>query len=155
MEIIESGNIFESKAQTLVNTVNCVGVMGKGLALEFKKRYPAMFMEYQRICKDGLLDIGKLWIYKMPNKWVLNFPTKYHWRQPSNEYFLEKGLDKFMSTYLDREIQSIAFPLLGSSNGGLDPEVSLRIMTDYLQHCKIPVTLYISYRPKRNELFSL
>ncbi|RLJ69327.1 macro domain-containing protein [Pedobacter alluvionis] len=155
MEIIESGNIFESNAQTLVNTVNCVGVMGKGLALEYKKRYPVMFIEYQRICRGGLLDIGKLWIYKMPHKWVLNFPTKYHWRQPSNEYFLEKGLDKFMETYLDRGIQSIAFPLLGASNGGLAPEVSLRIMTDYLKDCKIPVTLYISYRAKNNELFSL
>lgn len=153
MEIIESGNIFESNAQTLVNTVNCIGVMGKGLALEFKKRYPAMFLDYQRMCNGGLLDIGKLWIYKMPNKWILNFPTKYDWRHPSNEIYLEKGLDKFMKTYLDRGIKSVAFPLLGSSNGGLSPDISLKIMQEYLQHCEIPVSIYLSYKPIKKELF--
>lgn len=153
MEIIESGNIFESKAQTLVNTVNCVGVMGKGLALEFKKRYPSMFIDYERICKGGLLDIGKLWLYKGQNRWILNFPTKYDWRQPSTEYYLETGLDKFMKTYQERKISSIAFPLLGASNGGLHPEVSLKIMTNYLQHCEIPISIYLSYKPMIHELF--
>ncbi|MFP3591338.1 macro domain-containing protein [Chryseobacterium sp. SIMBA_038] len=155
MEIIESGNIFESNAQTLVNTVNCIGVMGKGLALEYKKRYPSMFLEYQRMCSRGLLNIGKLWIYKMPNKWILNFPTKYDWRQPSNEMYLEKGLEKFMTTYRDRGIMSIAFPLLGSSNGGLAPEVSLKIMQEYLQHCTIPISIYLSYKPIRSEIFEI
>ncbi|MCT2561861.1 macro domain-containing protein [Chryseobacterium herbae] len=154
MEIIESGNIFESNAQTLVNTVNCVGVMGKGLALEFKKRYPEMFKKYQQLCNDRLLDIGKLWLYKGQHRWVLNFPTKYDWRQPSTAYYLEKGLDKFMETYRTRGIESIAFPLLGASNGGIPPEVSLKIMTDYLKECDIPVTIYFSYKPKIEELFS-
>lgn len=153
MEIIESGNIFESKAQTLVNTVNCIGVMGKGLALEYKKRYPEMFAVYQRLCKDKLLDIGKLWLYKGQNRWVLNFPTKYDWRQPATEYYLESGLDKFMKTYEERNISSIAFPLLGASNGGLAPEVSLKIMKHYLQHCKIPISIYLSYKPIIDELF--
>ncbi|WP_222539520.1 macro domain-containing protein [Pedobacter polysacchareus] len=153
MEIIKSGNIFDSEAQTLVNTVNCMGAMGKGLALQFKIRYPDMFMAYEQICMNKLLDIGKLWLYKTDQHWILNFPTKYDWRYPSKVYFLEKGLDKFMQTYQQRNIESIAFPLLGASNGGIAPEASLRIMTTYLQHCTIPVTIYLQYQPIENKLF--
>lgn len=148
MEIIEYGDIFESKAQTLVNTVNCVGVMGKGLALRFKENYPEMFSAYADICQKGLLDIGKLWLYKTDVRWILNFPTKYDWRLPSKETYLEQGLQKFVDTYEQREISSIAFPLLGASNGSLDPDISLSIMTRYLQHLKIPVTIYLNYRPQ-------
>ena len=155
MDIIESGNIFDSKAQTLVNTVNCMGVMGKGLALQFKKKYPDMFVAYERLCKDRLLDIGKLWLYKTDHRWILNFPTKYDWRFPSNEYYLEQGLEKFLDTYKQRGIESIAFPLLGASNGGIEPEASLQIMSKYLQRCEIPVTIYLYYAPGPtiNELF--
>lgn len=145
MEIIELGNIFDSKAQTLVNTVNCMGVMGKGLALEFKKRHPDMFIAYEKICKDRLLDIGKLWLYKTEHRWILNFPTKYDWRLPSVEDYLERGLEKFMATYKQRGIKSIAFPLLGASNGGIAPELSLQIMRHYLEHCEIPVTIFLTY----------
>ncbi|UZJ63192.1 macro domain-containing protein [Sphingobacterium sp. KU25419] len=95
MEIIEKGDIFSSDAQTLVNTVNCVGVMGKGLAKSFKEKYPKMYSEYTKICKQGLLDIGKLWLYKTERKWILNFPTKYDWRQPSELHYLEAGLENF------------------------------------------------------------
>ena len=79
------GNIFNSKAQTIVNTVNCVGVMGKGVALVYKLRYPKMFEMYQSFCKQGLISVGKLWIYNSePNvPWVLNFPTKTHWKLPT------------------------------------------------------------------------
>lgn len=69
-------NIFESPAQVIVNTVNTVGVMGKGIAKQYKTLYPEMFKEYQKFCEAKLLDVGKLWIYKTENKWVLNFPTK-------------------------------------------------------------------------------
>jgi O-acetyl-ADP-ribose deacetylase (regulator of RNase III) len=153
MKIIEAGNIFDSEAQTLVNTVNCMGVMGKGLALQFKKRYPDMFEAYQKICKHNLLDIGKLWLFKTEHRWILNFPTKYDWRNPSTEYYLQKGLEKFIQTYKQRSIQSIAFPLLGASNGGIDPEVSLKIMVDHLQYCEIPVYIYIKYQPIDKKLF--
>lgn len=154
MKIIEAGNIFDSEAHTLVNTVNCLGVMGKGLALQFKKRYPDMFEAYQKICKDNLLDIGKLWLFKTEHRWILNFPTKYDWRYPSKEYYLQKGLEKFIQTYKQRNIRSIAFPLLGASNGGIDPEVSLKIMVDHLQYCEIPVYIYIKYQPTiENKLF--
>lgn len=147
MDIIESGDIFCSRAQTLVNTVNCMGVMGKGLALTFKQRYPAMFQEYAKLCELGLFDIGKLWLYKSAEKWVLNFPTKYDWRAPTEIYYLEAGLEKFVSSYRQRQITSIAFPLLGASNGGIDPDVSFAIMEKYLSNCDIPVTVYLKYRP--------
>src|SRR6218665_523136 len=121
MDIIEFGDIFQSRAQTLVNTVNCLGVMGKGLALRFKEEYPEMFDAYSEICKKGLLDIGKLWLYKTDRKWILNFPTKYDWRMPSQESYIERGLDKFLKTYKQKNIESIAFPLLGANNGNIDP----------------------------------
>ena len=69
-------SLFDSPAKVLVNTVNTVGVMGKGIAKEFKSIYPDMFDEYQQLCEDGALDIGKLWVYKTSHKWVLNFPTR-------------------------------------------------------------------------------
>ncbi|HHQ0205144.1 TPA: macro domain-containing protein, partial [Listeria innocua] len=73
-------DLFESPAQVLVNTVNTVGVMGKGVAKRFKDIYPEMYEDYQFFCEKKLLEIGKLWIYKSENKWILNFPTKKHWR---------------------------------------------------------------------------
>ena len=76
---VRIGDIFESKCLTIVNTVNCVGVMGKGIALEFKKLYPKMFELYRTYCKQGLLKIGKLYLWKGEDKWVLNFPTKIYY----------------------------------------------------------------------------
>ena len=136
------GNIFTTDCQTIVNTVNCVGVMGAGIALEFKLRYPDMDQKYTSLCQQGLLDTGKLWIYKTTSRWVLNFPTKKHWKDPSRESYLHAGLQKFLETYKEKEIHSIAFPLLGSQHGGIDPEKSLEIMTFYLSQCSIPVEIY-------------
>jgi O-acetyl-ADP-ribose deacetylase (regulator of RNase III) len=138
------GNIFNSKAQTIVNTVNCVGVMGKGIALVFKLRYPAMFDIYQTYCAQHLISIGKLWLYKgdVDQPWVLNFPTKTHWKLPSEYDYIEKGLQKFVDTYRDKGITSVAFPLLGTNNGGLDKDCVLEIMQKYLSQCEIPVEIY-------------
>ena len=139
-----NGNIFNTKAQTIVNTVNCVGVMGKGIALVFKLRYPSMFEVYQNYCKQGLISIGKLWIYKgEPSApWVLNFPTKTHWKFPSEYEYIEKGLQKFVDTYKEKGITSIAFPLLGANNGGLDKDKVMDIMMSYLSQCDIPIEIY-------------
>lgn len=141
---ILNGNIFNSKAQTIVNTVNCVGVMGKGIALVFKLRYPSMFEVYQEYCKQKLIAVGKLWIYKgePSNPWVLNFPTKTHWKLPSEYEYIEKGLQKFVDTYKEKGITSIAFPLLGAFNGGLDKDRVMDIMISYLSQCDIPVEIY-------------
>ena len=143
------GNIFNSKAQTIVNTVNCVGVMGKGIALVFKLRYPKMFDLYKDHCKSKLIGIGKLWLYKGEENapWVLNFPTKFHWKYPSKIEYLEKGLEKFCSSYKDQGITSIAFPLLGSHNGGLNPEIVKELMFKYLSKCDIPIEIY-KYDPE-------
>lgn len=142
MLTIIKGNVFESEAQTIVNTVNCVGVMGKGIALEYKKRYPEMFVKYKQLCDKKLFNIGQLWLYKTENKWILNFPTKLDWRNKTEIEYLELGLKKFVSEYKAKGITSIGFPLLGANNGGIDPKISLNIMCNYLQECEIPVYIY-------------
>lgn len=134
--ILENRNIFDSQCQTIVNTVNCVGVMGKGLALEMKKRYPDMFEKYKDFCNKGLIDIGKLWLYKHSDeKWILNFPTKKDWRNPSEYEYIEDGMIKFVETYKERGIKTVAFPMLGCSNGGLDKNIVIQIMTKHLVKC--------------------
>lgn len=136
------GNLFLSPAQVLVNTVNTVGVMGKGIALEFKNLYPEMFAKYRQLCESGELTIGKLWLYKSPNKWVLNFPTKEHWRQPSRPEYIEAGLQNFARHYARLGIHSIAFPALGSGNGQLDFETQVKpLMERYL--APLPIDIYI------------
>lgn len=135
-------NIFESPAQVLVNTVNTVGVMGKGIAKQFKQIYPEMFEQYQIFCENKALDIGKLWIYKSDHKWILNFPTKKHWRSPSKLEYIEAGLKKFVATYEEKGITSISFPLLGCGNGGLDWETQVQpLMEHYLR--PLPIEVYI------------
>lgn len=145
-----TGNIFVSQAQTCVNTINCVGVMGAGIAFEYRLRYPGMFQHYRLLCEQGEIDIGKLWIYKAADRWVLNFPTKKHWRNPSKEEFLHAGLEKFMATYKQRGISSVAFPLLGAQMGGLSAERSLEIMLEHLDGCDIPVEIY-RYSPSASD----
>ena len=142
---IERGKtIFDSNAQTLVNTINCVGVMGKGIALEFKNKYPAMFDKYKSFCDKGVFKPGVLWIYKAEDgKWILNFPTKVDWRNPSEMSYIEAGLQKFVEIWKEKNITSIAFPLLGCSNGGLNPDEVIPIMEKYLNQCEgLDVTIY-------------
>lgn len=127
------GNIFESTCQVLVNTVNCVGVMGKGIALEFKHRFPKMYTSYVKICKQQLLKPGLLYLWTKSEPWVLNFPTKYHWRYPSKIEYIEAGLKKFSSTYKKHGISSIAFPELGTQSGKLDWPLVQEYMYRYLE----------------------
>lgn len=144
VKLIQNGNLFDSRCQTLVNTVNCVRVMGKGIALEFKKRYPVMFEVYRRICQQRFLEVGKLQLWKGFDHWVLNFPTKQHWRNPSQMEWIESGLHKFTVTYREKGITSIAFPMLGCSNGGLDKEEVLPLMLRYLERCEgLEVEIYV------------
>lgn len=126
----------------MVNTVNCEGFMGAGIALEYRLRFPHMYEQYVNICKEELLRPGKLWIYKGAEKWVLNFPTKDRWRSPSKDKYLRDGLEKFRSTYKDRQIESIAFPLLGAQNGGLEKGASLALMRTYLDDLDIYIEIY-------------
>lgn len=136
---IIKNNVFTCEAQTIVNTVNCVGVMGAGIALEYKRKYPDMFLKYKSICDKKQLEVGKLWLYKTEKKWILNFPTKIHWKNPSEIEYLELGLKKFVEEYKDKGITSIGFPLLGANNGGLSIHDSLEVMVKYLKVCDIPI----------------
>jgi len=149
MILYVKGDLLQSPAQVLVNTVNTVGVMGRGIALEFKRLYPKMFREYRELCEQGRLQIGMLWLYKSPNKWVLSFPTKKHWQSPSQVDYIEAGLRKFVSSYTDLGIHSIAFPALGCGNGQLDFETQIQpLMDQYLRNLPIEVFIYPGQKPK-------
>lgn len=137
-----ASNLYTSPAQVLVNTVNTQGVMGKGVAAEFKRIYPKMFEQYRDLCERKEIEIGVLWIYKTPRKWILNFPTKKHWRNPSKPEYIEAGLKKFYSQFSEVGIHSIAFPALGCGNGGLDWQTTIKpLMEKYLN--KIPIDIFI------------
>jgi len=142
MIIYTRTNIFESNAQVLVNTVNTVGVMGKGLAKEFKRIYPDMFISYQNYCERGVFNIGKLQIYRTSNKWIMNFPTKQDWRNASKVEYIELGLQKFLEQYQIQGIKSVSFPMLGCGNGGLDWEGVVKpLMYKYLKN--LPIDIFI------------
>ena len=146
------GNIFNSKVQTVVNTVNCFGVMGKGIALVYKLRYPKMYEEYKAHCKNKLIRTGSLWLYtKQENApWILSFPTKFHWKYPSKIEWIEQGLQKFVENYEQKGITSIAFPLLGTHNGGLDTNQVTKLMDEYLGKCNIDIEIY-DYDPNATD----
>ena len=138
------GDLFQSPADVLVNTVNTVGVMGKGIAKKFKTIYPEMFETYRQLCESKKLTIGKVWLYKTPNKWILNFPTKTTWRNPSQMEYIEKGLQAFVNGYAERGISSIAFPALGCGNGELNWDTQVRpLMEKYLKPLPIDIFIYI------------
>lgn len=139
------GNIFDSDSQTIVNTVNCVGVMGKGIALTFKNKYPEMFKVYKNICTKKQLKPGMLHLYTKEDKWILNFPTKNHWKNKSEISYLEDGLQKFVDTYKQKGITSISFPQLGCANGGLDWETQVKpLMERYLSNLEdVEIIIYL------------
>jgi len=142
------GTVFNTPAKTIVNTVNCVGVMGKGLALEFKLRYPKMFEEYKKHCKTEEMKIGKIKLYKnSEDLWIMNFPTKDHWRSPSKIEYIEAGLKYFVSNYKKVNIESIAFPKLGTNNGGLKWKDVNALMEKYLS--KLDIDVYICLDKKK------
>ncbi|MGR3373713.1 macro domain-containing protein [Pseudooceanicola nanhaiensis] len=142
MLIYKRTSLLDTNTQTLVNTVNCVGVMGKGIAKEFKKRNPNMFDAYKRVCDQKLLEPGKLWLWRGSPNWVLNFPTKKHWRNPSRLEWVEAGLKKFVLTYEAQGITEVSFPMLGCGNGGLDWRDVKPLMERYLSDLSIPVYVH-------------
>lgn len=146
---IIDGNLFTTHCQTVVNTVNCVGVMGAGIALECRLRYPMMFYKYARLCEEKRFSPGMLWLYRgnpaegdVDDRWVLNFPTKIHWKYPSRIEWVRQGLEKFVATYKAHGIESAAFPVLGGLNGGLDEGEVLELMSFMLSPCDIPIEIY-------------
>jgi uncharacterized protein YwgA/O-acetyl-ADP-ribose deacetylase (regulator of RNase III) len=140
---VKVGDIFQSEAQTLVNTVNCVGVMGKGLALLFKERFPDMYEDYVRRCEANEVKLGEPYVFRrLMTPWILNFPTKDHWRSVSRLSDIIAGLEHLQKNYQEWGITSLAVPALGCSNGQLEWKVVGRTLYRYLSHFNVPVELY-------------
>jgi O-acetyl-ADP-ribose deacetylase (regulator of RNase III) len=119
------GNLLKANAEALVNTVNTVGVMGKGIALMFKEAFPENFRAYAVACKKQEIKVGRIFATERKDlvggpKWIINFPTKQHWRNPSKIEWIKEGLQDLVRFIREQKIQSIALPPLGSGNGGLD-----------------------------------
>ena len=158
VEDILVGDPFDSQAQTLVNTVNCVGVMGKGIALEFKKRFPEMYKDYVARCKARQVQLGKPYLFPEPREMgqlsllpdpdspeqrrILNFPTKKHWRSRSYLTDIEAGLAHLDQHYRTWGITSLAVPALGCGNGGLTWQAVGPILYRHLNRIDIPIELY-------------
>ena len=115
----KSGDIFQSSAQVITNTVNCVGVMGKGLALAYKNKFPEMYQDYKMKCERGDVRPGQPYLWQNEKVQILNFPTKRHWNQNSKLSDIEAGLKYLSENYADMGISSLALPPLGCGLGGL------------------------------------
>ncbi|TFI72245.1 macro domain-containing protein [Carnobacterium divergens] len=137
------GDIFLSKSDYLVNTVNCEGYMGKGLAYQFKKRYPEMEKDYKKICELDQLKPGKLHFFKENGKTIINFPTKDKWRAKSKIEYIEQGLSTLKKEIIEKNILSIAIPPLGSGNGGLNWNLVKELITDSLEELSNKVVIEV------------
>lgn len=141
------GNILESEAEALVNTVNTVGVMGKGIALQFKREFPNNFQSYSKACKEGKIDIGQLFVSRDSSissgeKLIINFPTKKDWRKSSEYEYIKAGLLDLQRIISEYGIKSVAIPPLGAGSGGLNWEVVKELIQDYLQNMPIDIFVY-------------
>jgi O-acetyl-ADP-ribose deacetylase (regulator of RNase III)/uncharacterized protein YwgA len=147
------GDILKSKAQTLVNTVNCVGIMGKGIALEFKNRFPEMFKDYVQRCDRNEIRVGEPYIYKsLFGQQIVNFPTKEHWKSISKISDIENGLNFLLSHYKSWGITSIGIPPLGCGNGQLEWKVVGPLIYKCAKQMDIPVEIYAPYGTNPAEL---
>jgi O-acetyl-ADP-ribose deacetylase (regulator of RNase III) len=122
---IARGNLLIAPVEALVNTVNTKGVMGKGIALQFKQAFPALFHDYAKACHSGQVRLGKMHVYDLRGltgepRWIINFPTKGHWRERSRLIDIETGLEDLVTTVRSLGIRSIAIPPLGCGLGGLN-----------------------------------
>jgi O-acetyl-ADP-ribose deacetylase (regulator of RNase III) len=123
MTELKKGNILKQEAVALVNTVNCVGVMGRGVALQFKEEFPENYKRYKIACDKGLVKPGHMFVFEtgmlLGPKFIINFPTKRHWREKSRIEDIESGLVDFINVLKERNINSVAVPPLGCGLGGL------------------------------------
>ncbi len=141
------GDILDSEAEALVNTVNAVGVMGKGIALQFKNQFPHNYKIYREACAGNELSIGKLLVAEEESllsgrKTIINFPTKTHWGLPSEYEYIQKGLEELVKVIQGRKIKSIAIPPLGSGNGGLNWNKVRPMIVKTLQELECEIYLY-------------
>lgn len=143
VRIVPAGDVLKSSAQTLVNTVNCVGVMGKGVALAFKRRYPDMYKDYVLRCERGEVKLGQPYVYRAADHLILNFPTKDHWRAVSRLEDIVAGLEHLKKHYREWGIESLAVPPLGCGNGQLEWEVVGPTLYRHLSDLEVPVELFV------------
>ena len=141
------GNLLDSEAEALVNTVNTVGIMGKGIALQFKNMFPNNFKIYANACKKGDVKIGELLVNEEETllkgkKIIINFPTKTNWRLPSEYSYIEEGMSELVKIIKEKNIKSIAIPPLGSGNGGLDWSKVKVIIEKYLSVLDCDIYIY-------------
>ena len=132
-------NIFRENVQAIVNPVNCVGVMGKGLALAFKKKYLNNYKAYKIACLNNNIKIGKMFVYEMYRlcpQYIINLPTKQHWKDSSKLEYIESGLKDLVLIIKDCNIKSIAIPALGCGCGGLDWSTVKQVIEKYLSSLK-------------------
>ena len=147
------GDILKSKAQTLVNTVNCVGIMGKGIAREFKNRFHEMFKDYIKRCERKEIRVGQPYLYKsLLGPQIVNFPTKEHWKSVSKVNDIEHGLDYLLAHYKEWGVTSIAIPPLGCGNGQLEWKVVGPLIYSRAKQMDIPVEIYAPYGTSPAEL---
>lgn len=136
MVIIHQGDLLQASADALVNAVNCVGVMGKGLALQFKRQFPENFRQYQQACADQLVQPGQMFTVALPNpdptspRYIINFPTKRHWRSKSRLADIQAGLVELIVEVEQLQIGAIAVPPLGCGLGGLSWETVQPLIVD-------------------------
>lgn len=140
------GDLFQSQAEALVNTINCVGTMGKGLALEFKKKFPDNFQAYKTACEKKKIHPGKMFTYSLDSlfgtQYIINFPTKNHWREKSKLSYIEEGLADLIRVITEEQIESIAIPPLGCGNGGLAWNTVKKMIEKYLDTISCEVYVY-------------
>lgn len=144
-----TGNILESDSQCLVNTVNCEGYMGKGIAYQFKLNFPENNKDYVKTCNSGDLAIGKIHHFKEKDKWIFNFPTKDEWRRKSKIEYIEAGLPRLIELVHSLDIKSISIPPLGCGNGGLKWVEVRDVIIAHLKPISNSVYIYI-YEPSHS-----
>lgn len=147
MILFSKGNLWQLDAEALVNTVNTVGVMGKGIALQFKQEFPHNYAMYRDACQKKSLTIGRLLTSTdqsllLGTRTIINFPTKQHWRNPSRYEYIEKGLIALCAFLKTTAIRTVAIPALGSGNGGLDWTVVKKMIEKYLSGLPQEITVY-------------
>ncbi|MDD2715658.1 MAG: macro domain-containing protein [Candidatus Wallbacteria bacterium] len=152
MIIYKQGDILLEKAEALVNTVNCEGYMGKGIAYKFKCKFPENNADYQKACKSKALAIGKLHYFKENGQWIINFPTKDKWREDSRLEYIEKGMAELIKLIRELGIKSIAIPPLGCGNGGLNWNDVLKIVSKHIKPLLEEVD-FVVYEPFLTESF--
>src|SRR5260370_4805923 len=140
------GDLLKSNMNAVCKTVNTVGIMGKGVALEFKKRYPAMYLDYVKRCDRHEVKLGESYVYQADDHLIVNFPTKQHWRSVSRLSDIVAGLEYLEGHYKDWEIRSLAGPPLGCGNGQLEGRVIGPILLRHLRLLAIPVELDAPHR---------